>query len=81
MSARFERSLVATLVSRLGEPRRFMQVVVGPRQTGKTTAVRQALDRIDLPHRFARASQDLGLAREWLRRDVFVQLFVEVLVM
>lgn len=69
MSARFERSLVATLVSRLGEPRRFMQVVVGPRQTGKTTAVRQALDRIDLPHRFARASQDLGLAREWLRRE------------
>lgn len=65
----FERLLVSKLVSRLEEPRRFIQVVVGPRQTGKTTAVRQALGKVPLRHRFARASQDLGLPHEWLRRE------------
>ncbi|KAA8816080.1 ATPase [Bifidobacterium rousetti] len=65
----YERKLVDRLVARLREPRRFMQVVAGPRQTGKTTAVRQALAKAGLPHRFARASQELGMAREWLRRE------------
>lgn len=69
MSTRFERTLVDTLAARLMESRRFIQVVVGPRQTGKTTAVRQALARVALPHRFARASQTLSLPREWLRRE------------
>lgn len=45
----FERDFVATLVDRLKEPRRFMQIVVGPRQTGKSTAVTQALDKAALP--------------------------------
>ena len=38
----FERSIVPTLTSRLSAERRFVQVVVGPRQVGKTTAVQQA---------------------------------------
>jgi uncharacterized protein len=35
------------LSSYLKEPRRFMQVVAGPRQVGKTTLVRQALALLD----------------------------------
>ena len=35
----FKRKLVAQLTERLTEPRQFIQIVVGPRQTGKTTAV------------------------------------------
>jgi|GEM_PF-2124820 len=42
----FQRTLVADLVHRLGEPRQFIQIVVGPRQTGKTTAVNQALSYV-----------------------------------
>jgi predicted AAA+ superfamily ATPase len=38
-----ERSPLLPLVARLKEPRRFLQVVAGPRQVGKTTLVRQAL--------------------------------------
>jgi predicted AAA+ superfamily ATPase len=38
----FERSIVTTLVARLGSERRFVQALVGPRQVGKTTAVLQA---------------------------------------
>lgn len=65
----YERLLVQRLIGRLNEPRRFIQVVVGPRQTGKTTAVRQALKKVRLEHRFARSSQDLTMPREWLRRE------------
>lgn len=39
----FERSQINTLRSRLSEQPRFMIVVAGPRQVGKTTMVRQAL--------------------------------------
>jgi predicted AAA+ superfamily ATPase len=38
-----QRSPLPSLVQRLAEPRRFVQVVAGPRQVGKTTLVRQAL--------------------------------------
>lgn len=43
-----ERDYVATIAQRLREPRKFMQVVVGPRQTGKSTSVGQALDKLDV---------------------------------
>ena len=42
----FERVLVSQLAQRLNEPRRFIQIVVGPRQTGKTTAAVQALEKM-----------------------------------
>lgn len=41
-----EREALAPLVARLPEPRRFLQVVAGLRQVGKTTPVRQALARL-----------------------------------
>lgn len=43
----FERSIVDRLVTRLLEPRRFVQALVGPRQVGKTTAVGQAQQRLE----------------------------------
>lgn len=46
----YERPLNTTLRRRLStEPRRFMQIVLGPRQVGKTTSVKQVLDSLDLP--------------------------------
>jgi uncharacterized protein len=38
------RDPLDTFIARLQEPRRFLQVVAGPRQVGKTTLVRQALE-------------------------------------
>jgi hypothetical protein len=38
------RPLLSTLMRRLEEPRRFLQVLAGPRQVGKTTLVRQAME-------------------------------------
>lgn len=65
---RYKRDIAKTLERRL-EERRFIQVVVGPRQTGKTTAVRQALASMRVPSRLVRASQDIPASRDWLRRE------------
>ena len=37
------------LARRLAEPRRFLQVVAGPRQVGKTTLVQQVAAELDVP--------------------------------
>ncbi len=43
----YKRAQFQTIVDRLTEPRKFMQVVMGPRQIGKTTVVKQALKRLE----------------------------------
>ena len=48
----YQRSQVNTLVQRLAEPPHHIIALFGPRQTGKTTIVRQALRRIDLETRY-----------------------------
>ena len=65
----FRRKLVAQLAERLTEPRKFIQIVIGPRQTGKTTAVTQALEELHIPTHFVSAD-DPGLSSvEWLRNE------------
>ncbi len=45
----FERPEIETLKSRLLEPKRFIQVVMGPRQVGKTTMVTQLFHQLKKP--------------------------------
>ena len=65
----FKRKLVAQLIERLNEPRRFIQIVVGPRQTGKTTAVLQALKELDIQAHFVSADDPSLISTEWLRNE------------
>lgn len=62
----YRRKLVDTLVKRIHEPRRFIQMLIGPRQTGKSTAIRQALQECSVPYHVALASID-NSSRDWLR--------------
>jgi predicted AAA+ superfamily ATPase len=64
---RFVREFADTLESRLLEPRRYLQVVAGARQVGKTTLVRQVLARLDGPHHFASADEPTLRDAAWLR--------------
>ena len=48
----YRRSHVNTLVQRLAEAPHHIIALFGPRQTGKTTIVRQALGSIELDHRY-----------------------------
>ena len=63
------RSEAETLRDRLVEARRHVQVVVGPRQVGKTTLVRWALGACGLPTHYATADDPGGLAEGWLRQQ------------
>ncbi len=65
----FQRRLVSQLAERMNEPRRFMQIVVGPRQTGKTTAVCQALEKIKIPQHFVSADDPNLLSTEWISNE------------
>ena len=51
----YERAQKSILTSRLREPRKFIQVVYGPRQVGKTTMIMQLVNQSDLPVHFAAA--------------------------
>lgn len=48
----FQRTKISTLLSRLREDPKWLIVVAGPRQVGKTTLVLQALEQIDLPYKY-----------------------------
>lgn len=65
----FQRALVAQLAQRLREPRKFIQIVVGPRQTGKTTAVVQALEQLTVQQHFVSADDPNLVSTEWLRNE------------
>ena len=62
----YERSQTSVLESRLSEPRRFLQVVAGPRQAGKTTLVRQALAAWGERARYASADEPTLRDRAWI---------------
>lgn len=62
----FRRAISMNLEARLAEPRRFIQVVMGPRQTGKTTAVKQAVKNSGLPFRVASADGSAVLGSDWI---------------
>lgn len=62
----YRRSHAATLAARLREPRRFLQVVSGPRQVGKTTLVQQVLESSGAPHHYASADQPTLRGGAWI---------------
>ena len=62
----FRRSTSLELEHRLAEPRQFMQIILGPRQTGKTTAVQQALEALGYPAHVAIADSATPRNANWL---------------
>jgi predicted AAA+ superfamily ATPase len=62
----FQRPHAAVLARRLAEPRRFVQVVAGPRQVGKSTLVQQVTDALDVPVRYASADEPTLRGAGWI---------------
>lgn len=62
----FERTQAGTLRDRLAEPRRFIQVVAGPRQVGKTTLVRQVTQSVEIPTLSVSADEPTLRGAGWL---------------
>jgi len=62
----YTRPQAAELLRRLGERRRFIHVVTGARQVGKTTLVTQVVERARLPYVFASADEPTLRASDWI---------------
>ena len=69
VSEGFVRPQADELTRRLSEPRRFIQVVTGPRQVGKTTMVLQATERSGLPTHYATADLPTVRTVRWIEQQ------------
>lgn len=65
----YSRPVDARLIERLRGPRRFIQVVWGPRQVGKTTSVTRALETLGLPHHYVSADSPATHTAAWIRQQ------------
>jgi len=64
----YKREATRTIGKRLKEERRFLQVIIGPRQVGKTTAIQQVLDESRFPSHYAAADFPAPPPLEWISR-------------
>src|SRR5690606_15938789 len=62
----YQRRQLKTLRARLSEPRKFIQVLMGPRQVGKTTMVHQLLP--DIPNYIFESADAVGSNPTWLEQ-------------
>lgn len=69
MSKPYERPLVVALANAVHSRAPLLQIVVGPRQVGKTTAARTVFERWAGPKRFATADEFGAPGPDWLRQE------------
>ena len=62
----YKRTQYQTIIKRLKEPRHFLQVVLGPRQVGKTTVVKQVLKDLGLPFQLYSADSVPATQTGWI---------------
>jgi len=65
----YKRPIYKQLLSRLGEPRRFIQVLAGPRQVGKTVLARQLIEDLSIPSHYASADEPTLRDRTWIEQQ------------
>lgn len=62
----YKRKVYDTIIKRLEERRMFIQVIMGPRQIGKSTVIRQVLDDLDKPSLFYSADTIPSTSSTWI---------------
>lgn len=62
----YKREQIKDILSRIDEPRGKLQVIVGPRQVGKTTLMGQVLEECTLPYDSYSADDVTGVSADWL---------------
>lgn len=65
----YKQPVFDVLLRRLSEPRRFIQVLAGPRQTGKTTVARQVLAETEFPNHYASADEPSLKSHNWIEQQ------------
>jgi predicted AAA+ superfamily ATPase len=64
---RTEKKLIQNRLEK--EPRRFIQVIYGPRQVGKTTLVRQVIKDLDFPFTLVAADAIPATDAVWIAQQ------------
>lgn len=62
----YERAYLKQVKSRIEEPRQFIQVILGPRQVGKTTMINQLLPECSIPYVYESADTITATSPVWL---------------
>lgn len=62
----YKRSEYQTIKNRIEEPRKFIQVVMGARQIGKSTVVKQVLKDSEVPYQFFSADNVPATGSAWI---------------
>ena len=62
----YKRAEYQIIKNRLEEPRKFIQVVMGARQIGKSTVVKQVLKDLDAPFQFYSADNVPATNGAWI---------------
>lgn len=65
----YDRPIYQTLKKRITERRRFLQVLFGPRQTGKTTVARRLMEEADVPAHYASADEPALKGTAWIEQQ------------
>jgi len=65
----FQRAVLYEIKNRVLEQRKFIQVLAGPRQVGKTTIIKQLLQQISIPYYFVTADDLYTADNTWIRRE------------
>ena len=65
----FKRPVYRTLLKRISEPRHFIQVLSGPRQTGKTTLAQQLIAELKIPSHYASADEPALKDHTWVEQQ------------
>jgi predicted AAA+ superfamily ATPase len=65
----YVRPIYHILKKRVAERRKFIQVLSGPRQTGKTTIARRLIDELDIPSHYASADEPALKGTAWIEQQ------------
>ena len=65
----FKRDTTSIIAKRLSEKRRFIEVIIGPRQVGKTTAIQQVLNDISREYHYAAADMPAPPNTQWISQQ------------
>ena len=65
----YQRPILQEIKKRMNEYRKFIQVLVGPRQVGKTTLIKQLLQETNILNHFVTADDMYTTDSTWIKRE------------
>jgi predicted AAA+ superfamily ATPase len=65
----YHRAIYSTILQRIQDQRRFIQVLAGPRQTGKTTLAHQLLQEKNISGHYASADEPTLKSLSWIEQQ------------